>query len=378
MPFGLPRGADVTSPRCRGIHGRMSACPVCTFPLRDVNHQGTALKLCRRCGGTWLEAHRLKEAFGGLGAPSSWNADELQEGPEVRHLRCPADGHRMNALRVVAPHGSVVVDHCQACGGLWLDALEGDQLARLLRTGVETGEPPPGVADRKPGWRSYFFQLFTGLPIEVWHPVKKTPLVVYSLVAVLTVAFVLELVVMAQDGMAGSSALATTLALTPTTFLSGIAPWTVVTHGFIHGGVLHLLGNLYFLWIFGDNVEDTLGRRRMLWVYAAALVVGGLAEVVSAPSSGIPRLGASGAVAGLMGAYMALFPHVKVWVVMLFMRFKMSVWIYLGLWVAVQVLSAMAHRTGVAWFAHLGGFGTGMVLGLMFRSSVPQRGAWKT
>lgn len=334
----------------------MASCPVCSFPLSDAHHGSTRVQLCRRCQGALVSAQGVHEAYGALGPSSQWPGAEIQEGPLARQLRCPGDGAHMKAIAVMQGNVSVVVDVCTQCDALWLDASEGAHLARLLGSA--------GVERSQPGFRSYLFQLFTGMPVEVWHPTKKRPVLVYSLLALLPALFLLELTAI---GAMGDVSFVQMFGLVPRAFISGERVWTLFTHGFIHGGWFHLLGNLYFLYVFGDNVEDTMGRRAFVQVYMLAMVAGGVLEVVVDPTSSMPRLGASGAIAGLMGAYLVLFPSVKVWVVWLFMRFKLSVWIYLGLWVLMQVGAAAAHAPGVAWFCHLGGFAAGAALGFRYR-----------
>ncbi|MEW5851586.1 MAG: rhomboid family intramembrane serine protease [Myxococcota bacterium] len=340
----------------------MSTCPVCTFPLRSHQHGNVALELCRRCGGTFVSLADAHEAYGGLGSPDTWNAQELAPGRGTRALRCPRDAAAMKAYLVTSHTGEVVVDVCGQCGGLWLDALEGERLARIVAGGVAV----PASPDEKPSLRSYFFQLFTGMPIEVWHPTRRRPVLIYMLLATLTGLFLLEAWVIAGSDDAGQ-AFAHQFGLIPRDYLAGLRPWTMLSHAFIHGGVAHLLGNLYFLYVFGDNVEDTLGRRRLVLLYTMALVAGGAAEIAMDPAGVVPRLGASGAVAGLMGAYLVLFPKVRVWVVLLFVRFKTPVLAYLTLWLLLQVAGASQGVPGVAWFAHLGGFAAGIATGVAYR-----------
>ncbi|PZQ18890.1 MAG: rhomboid family intramembrane serine protease [Ancylobacter novellus] len=139
---------------------------------------------------------------------------------------------------------------------------------------------------------------------------------------------------------------------------------TLVTSLFLHGGVLHLAGNLLFLWVFGDNVEDDLGHLR----YAAFLLLcgvgSGIAHAVGAPNPDAPLVGASGVVAGVVAAYVMLHPQVKVWV-LLFYRVPLRLrafWI-IGAWVVFQAGNALiAGESQVAWWAHVGGFVTGAVL----------------
>jgi membrane associated rhomboid family serine protease len=147
---------------------------------------------------------------------------------------------------------------------------------------------------------------------------------------------------------------------------------TVFTSMFLHGGFFHIAGNLLYLWIFGDNVEDTLGHFRFLALYLLSGVGAALAQVVMNPESRIPMVGASGAISGVLGAYLFLFPRASILTLVtfgFFIRFvHVPALIVLGFWIVVQVLLGLstyragADEGGVAWFAHIGGFATGVVV----------------
>jgi membrane associated rhomboid family serine protease len=151
---------------------------------------------------------------------------------------------------------------------------------------------------------------------------------------------------------------------------------TIFTSMFLHGGLLHVGGNMLYLWIFGNNVEDTLGHARFLVFYLLAGVAAALAQIVVNPSSGIPMIGASGAVSGVLGAYLLLFPYARVLTLVMFgffIRFvHVPALVVLGFWIVVQFVNGLVSVSlagqrevgGVAFFAHVGGFFAGM--GLLF------------
>lgn len=153
-----------------------------------------------------------------------------------------------------------------------------------------------------------------------------------------------------------------------------------LTTMFLHGGWLHLIANMWTLYIFGDNVEDTLGRVRFLTLYLGSGVAGCLAQLLSGPYSPIPMVGASGAIAGVMGAYFSLFPAARVLTlipVLFFVVIEVPAYVFLGLWFLLQfvsgafsILGARAH-VGVAFWAHVGGFAAGF---LLLRLLAPGRG----
>jgi membrane associated rhomboid family serine protease len=149
------------------------------------------------------------------------------------------------------------------------------------------------------------------------------------------------------------------------------------TYMFLHGDLAHLFGNMIFLWVFGDNVEDAMGRFRYFLFYIACGVAAGLAHFLSAQTSQTPLIGASGAISGLLAAYLVLFPRAKVWV-LFFTRIPIKLRAYwvLGLYIIFNVAMAyMRNMDNVAWWAHIGGFGAGLILVFMMRR--PEIGLFK-
>lgn len=215
------------------------------------------------------------------------------------------------------------------------------------------------------------------LPISDDISTRRTPVVTWSLIAINVVVFLYEVSLGSNldqflMNWGAVPAYITDPANHPTAFL------TLFTSMFLHGGWTHLIGNMIYLWIFGDNVEDTLGRWGYLLFYLAAGVAAGLAQVFAAPASAIPGIGASGAIAGVLGAYLVLYPGspVKVAVPGLFLYH--IAWlpslVVLGMWFVLQLLNGFlslgaetAAEGGVAWFAHIGGFVFGLVAGLLVR-----------
>ena len=148
---------------------------------------------------------------------------------------------------------------------------------------------------------------------------------------------------------------------------------TLVTSMFLHGGFMHLAGNMLYLWIFGNNIEDVLGHFRFAIFYLLCGLAAAGGQILQNPDSVIPMIGASGAISGVLGAYLVLFPHARV-LVMIPLGFYMhmtrlsAAWV-LGLWFAVQLANSLlaGDGPGVAWFAHIGGFIAGIVLVLVLR-----------
>lgn len=214
---------------------------------------------------------------------------------------------------------------------------------------------------------------------------ERVPLLNYLIIAINVAVFSRELLL----GEEVESFVAR-FGLVPHTMTVGIAdgfsvdvhllPW--VTHMFVHGGWLHLLGNLWFLHIFGDNVEDRLGRFRFLVLFFSGGLVAGLAQIISGPGDSTPMVGASGAISAVVGAYLVLYPRARILTLLpifvLFYFVRIPAFIFIGLWFGLQLLygytSLLAQSPGgVAWWAHVGGFAAGLVLALLLRSGTVPR-----
>ncbi len=148
------------------------------------------------------------------------------------------------------------------------------------------------------------------------------------------------------------------------------APATLVSYTFLHGSVMHLIGNMLYLWVFGDNVEDAMGHGRYLVFFLLCTAVAGLTHVAIDPVSQVPTIGASGAVSGVLGAYLVLYPRARVIVPIIIFPVFLPASLLLVVWFTFQVLSALGDpggTSGVAWWAHIGGFVAGALLVIPFR-----------
>jgi membrane associated rhomboid family serine protease len=174
-----------------------------------------------------------------------------------------------------------------------------------------------------------------------------------------------------QAGVAsGFGVIPTDLLHTGTTSAYVPEPLTLVTYMFLHGGWMHLIGNMLFLWVFADNVEDAYGYLGFILFYLLSGIIGGLTHALMTPLSPNPLIGASGAVSGVLAAYLVLYPRARVWI-LLFMRIPVpmpAIWV-LGGWFLLQVYSLAASQPGdeVAWWDHIGGFTVGIIVTLLFR-----------
>lgn len=202
-------------------------------------------------------------------------------------------------------------------------------------------------------------------PIRDHNPSGRTPFVTYALMAINVVVFA------AMFDMTDRELLQTywDYALLPGRISEGDGLAGLVTSMFLHGGFMHLAGNMLFLFIFGDNIEDEMGHLPYLGFYLASGLAAGFLQYASAPGSMVPVVGASGAIAGVMGGYLLLFPKAKVdifvFFIVFFKVFPIPAWITLGLWFGLQIYGGFGtpgDEGGVAYWAHAGGFIAGIVL----------------
>jgi membrane associated rhomboid family serine protease len=207
-------------------------------------------------------------------------------------------------------------------------------------------------------------------PISDVIPSRTVPFVTIGLIVVNSLVFIYMLTL--PDGMVET--FVATYAVIPAAF----SVPTLFTSQFLHAGWLHIIGNMLYLWIFGDNVEDRLGHVRFLIFYLGAGAVAAILQVLFNPYSSVPMLGASGAIAGVMGAYFVLYPQSRVltaiFILIFFDVVEIPAVFFLGIWFLMQLLSGVgslggtnASAGGTAFWAHVGGFVVGVAVGLVLR-----------
>ncbi len=204
-------------------------------------------------------------------------------------------------------------------------------------------------------------------PIRDHNPTLRTPYVTYVLMAINIVVFLIGLAAFQTDQQLGQFYY--DYAMIPARISAGENYAAILTSTFLHGGFMHLAGNMLFLWIFGDNMEDKMGHVPFLIFYLICGLVASLAQYAVEPSSQIPVVGASGAIAGVMGGYLLLFPKAKVDIFIFFIIIIRIIpipsFIMLGLWFGLQLFNGVTVPTeggGVAYWAHAGGFFVGALL----------------
>ncbi len=214
------------------------------------------------------------------------------------------------------------------------------------------------------------------LPLKDNIPTRTFPFVTIAVIVLNSLIFLYQL----SLGRAGEHLFIYSFGAIPYEFsqMTAIVPFrpfpyplSIFTSMFVHGNLLHVAGNMLYLWIFGNNVEDRVGHGRFVLFYLICGAVGALAHIFVSPEATVPMVGASGAIAGVLGAYLLLYPKAKILTLIFFGFFfrmvELPAIVVLGLWIIIQVLNGsqalgLNLPGGVAWFAHIGGFAAGMLL----------------
>ncbi|MEO0358804.1 MAG: rhomboid family intramembrane serine protease [Pseudomonadota bacterium] len=204
-------------------------------------------------------------------------------------------------------------------------------------------------------------------PIRDHNPSRRVPFVTYGLLAINVVIFLSYQMLEGRD----LAIFYNTWGMVPVEITSGVDLHTLLTSMFLHGGWMHLVGNMLYLWIFGDNMEDAMGHGPFAAFYGISGLLASCAQILWDPSSPVPNIGASGAIAGVLGGYLLLYPKARVDVLFFFIIIirivPIPAWIVLGAWLALQVVNGVLIDTqsgGVAYWAHAGGFVAGALLTL--------------
>jgi len=219
------------------------------------------------------------------------------------------------------------------------------------------------------------------IPLHDDNPTSIRPLVTIALIVACTLVFLWQVSLSARDAqiavyafgmipavLFGDAELPATLATIPATV-------SLLTSMFMHGGWMHLIGNMLYLWIFGNNVEDSMGHGRFIVFYLLCGIAAALTQAVQDPASVVPMIGASGAIGGILGGYIVLFPHARILVLVplgvVFFTMRIPALVVLGIWFALQfflsTMSGTGAPGGVATWAHVGGFVAGLILIAPFR-----------
>ena len=221
------------------------------------------------------------------------------------------------------------------------------------------------------------------IPFKDDNPTRNFPLITIVFIAANIIIFILQVLLPADPGRIAFAYGAVPHFLLTFETVQPLHPLlTVITSMFMHGSLLHLGTNMLFLWIFGNNIEDELGYTKFIIFYLLCGFAAAYAHAITNPISTIPMIGASGAVSGILGAYLLLFPrarvHTLIFLGFFFQVVSLPAVVVIGLWILIQFVNGLisqgaSHRGGVAWFAHIGGFIVGILIIKLFTGSKSRR-----
>ena len=363
-------------------------CPSCNSGLNQHSYHGVAVDICRKCGGIWFDSGEMKEYVEYLlevrdDIPDSKielnkKVSAIHDGSPGISRPCPRCAQPMQVFNY-AYDSNIMLDKCQACNGIWTDGREVRKLAVYIKGNPKLEAMGKSMAvdrEKTQALNDFFYssRMFMRggglswllipkiiLPLEDDKETNRFPGAVVIIFLINLCAFIGEL-----HHVQDASLFFRKYGLVPAVLFSGGGYVSVITSFFLHGGWLHFLSNMFVFMIFGDNVEDALGHIRFVIFYLLLGICTGLFQALVHFRSELPAVGASGAIAGIMGAYFVLYPQARIKTWFMYWVFDMPAYLVLGMWIFVQIVYLALHTylrvpTTVGWVAHIGGFLCGML-----------------
>jgi len=352
---------------------RKKHCPDCNArTLEPQFYRGEELDWCKRCRGAWFEEDNINELAAGKD-PHTEEFDYIsslgqQRGDSIR--QCPDCRQFLRTFHLL-PDFHLDIDICPQCRGAWI---EHEAFSKILKSSKIKNALERMNAERN--WKTWMFQFlatFPGQPgfaVEYNMRPRSTPWMTYALIAINVL--IAALVGFDPDTV---EAVAQRFGLVPARVLEDFAVWTFITATFLHVNAMHLIGNMYFLWVLGDNVEDALGWRRFLGLYLLLGALAAFSDFLIRVGFGGEALdgwaiGASGAIFGLFGLYAIWFPNARLTFMLLIYQRKMQVIQYAFFFLLFMVLLTIFFALPIGHIAHFSGFFFGLLIGLILRRQV--------
>ncbi|WP_110457281.1 rhomboid family intramembrane serine protease [Shewanella algidipiscicola] len=342
----------------------MMICPGCNKAAMKVHHfHGEEVDNCRSCGGMWFENGELNGALS-----RADNGDDKVRVEETLGQQLGASARQCVQCECIMqrhflmPGYEIEVDVCHQCSGVFIDEHE---RAKVVHSPLVKKH----LADlnAKISAKTWIFQFLSQMPVEFSLKPASRPIMTYLLLA-------LNILIFIGYGfdLNTTDTVFDNFAMRSSDLLAGHHPWSLVSHMFLHGDLLHLAGNMYFLYVVGDNLEDALGRAKFLGLYLLCGFAAAAAQIIADPSSSIPMVGASGAIAGLFGMYLIWFRHASLTFMFVIYQKKLSPLAFFGIWLVFNIIGLLMAGEGVAYWAHIGGFVAGLAIGAALKSKVMQ------
>jgi membrane associated rhomboid family serine protease/Zn-finger nucleic acid-binding protein len=317
-------------------------CPICEGLLTQETLEAVVIDHCRRGCGNFFDKGEAEKTISPVLEPGIWDNATLVKSRSVGRLKSPVTNEPMEHI-VLVSDPPLEIDRCQSTGGIWLDTGECARFYEVVLAAGQEKDHQLGKGRTERGAGSYIFQLLSGLPLESWNPTRKRPAGTLWVIAVTILFFGLQTLGPLVNAF---------FMLTPALVQKGMV-WQLLTYGLLHANFSHIFGNLYILYLYGDNVEDIMGKRNFLQLLAYSTIAGGVLHVFLQPN---PVVGLSGGVAGVMAAYFVLFPKVKIRFVFFFIKIRVPAILVGMFWFGSQLLGLSSEGSRVAYWVHLGGF----------------------
>ncbi len=339
-------------------HSTLKDCPLCNNEkLVAVEYNGQVVDFCGKCKGKWFEDGELEGAWVAAHSHLPKGRAVLEEeysgwskplNEQKESLICPDCSAEMQH-HYLSENYQVELARCPICYGVWVDEDKrcAVHYAPKVRAAINEIEKPMGI-------QHFLFQIITRLPAEFNMKPRSTPWVTRILIAINLIIFAIVLLE-PQFWAAGG--------IVPAELSRGENLYTLITHQFQHGGYWHLLGNMFFLYLAGESIEDLLGHYYFLLIYLLGGVAAAFGQWAIDPYEVIPMIGASGSISGLFGIYVLWFRRAKLTFMLFFYQIKVAPWIFFMAWTFVQLIGLFSMMPGIAFSAHLGGFAYGLIVG---------------
>lgn len=347
-------------------------CPKCMRQMAQMPLEGLSVDFCPTCKGIWFDGGELER---GAGVPVGQSATVYNSRPQPTRYRCPRCSQELFERQIISDRKeSLLVEQCHTCSGVFLDRGEYVAAKRACRVHAkkivpsskeQSRDSADSVVVEADSEGAMLFQYITGLPLEVGGSQK-----LFS--PVVTVIIALNVLFLAYAYYKGLDDSISRFGMVPSYVLAYGKYTAIITSMFMHAGIAHLLGNMYFLFVVGDNIEDDFGSIGFLVLYFLCGIAADIGHIYSNVNSNIPCVGASGAISGVIGAYIVMYPARKFlcrifYLAWLNFAFEVPAFVFFGLWILLQIIFAAFNVQGVAWWAHVAGFSMGASMALTGR-----------
>jgi len=358
-------------------------CPSCSHKLKRIKAKSEILDICPRCKGIWFDSGELVDFVRDLAKSENilpektrlFERRQIHVSDEIaeNNKSCPRCNVVMQTFNYCYD-SNVFLEKCPDCNGIWADAKDVLKIARYLKADSTTAKIGKDLVRQteklerikeigrlgkeltsRAGIGMFFMPRFI-LPLSDDEERVRFPIITVTIILLCVFAFLGE-VFWIRDANKFFRSFG---------FIAGdFFSMGLITSMFLHGGIMHLIGNMYFLWLFGDNVEDRFGRVWYPVFYLCCGIAASILHSIFNQNSAVPAIGASGAISGVMGAYMLFYPYAKIRVLFITRVVGVPALIFLGGWFLLQLAFGLIYKitdySNIAWFAHIGGFIFGVV-----------------